>query len=304
MHVGKRHRGGALAVVDAGLGDGELGIPHLRRDVVRDVARPALGRDVRDRGHDEAESVGEHHEALAPVGEPGHGLVEGRLAHRGHEHAFLAADRVANGVDVEEVVVGPQLLLLLQELERRAVNHGAALRLQDALCVLPVDPPLEVADESRPQRRVLQRGAREERLGRGHGIAGPVREEVDLLDVARAGTPRASRSTCRAMYGSWMTGSFGLTKSQYRTTTAHLNAKSRATSTSAIRPAGRSRPRGSRVASQSRAKHDEDRRGEAEDHDRRERDVVEVREEARHVEVLRAAFDRLTASELFFRSRS
>ena len=66
----------------------------------------------------------EHHEALAPVGEPGDRLEERRLAHRGDEHPLLAVDLVADIVHVQEVVVGAQLLLLLQHLRRLAAPQA------------------------------------------------------------------------------------------------------------------------------------------------------------------------------------
>ena len=52
--------------------------------------------------------------------------------------------------------------------------------------MLPVDPALEVAHEARPERGVLERRAREQLLGRRHRVAGPVRQEVDFLDVLQA----------------------------------------------------------------------------------------------------------------------
>ena len=190
--VGERHRARALAVVDRRVPDADLGLRGLDRDVGRVVDRLAGVRRVLEHRHDEAVAVREHDVALPPPGEPRLRLVQRQLADRAREQPLLALDVVARGVDVHEVVVRPQLLLLVIRRLGGAVDRLLpALRvvarvLEDAVGVLRIDDALEPGGVARPQRGVLDRRALEEVAQRGLPVALVLGHELLDLDVVEA----------------------------------------------------------------------------------------------------------------------
>ena len=246
------------------------------------------------RRHHQAPAVGEEHEALTPVREPRHRLVERRLADGRHEHAGLPADRITHAVDVDEVVVRPQLLLLLKELESRAVHHRVALRLEDALRVLLVEPALQVAREARPERCILEGRALEELRRRRDRIAGTVRGEFDLLDrIEAVGRPRGVHvpGDVRKLHD----GLVGADRDEVPDHDQPLEGEvggdeheddHQRPPQDAPARFGLRRLR----AVQGAEEHDGG-YGHAEHHEGRDADVAQVREETGHVDILRASLD-------------
>ncbi len=109
-----------LAEVDPRLRDGRGALARDRRQVADDEARLALGRDLVDRDHRDADPVGVRH----PLVDPARGariLRKVEFANRQHHLAGVVTELVAIGVDVGEVVVLADGLELVQRVAERAV---------------------------------------------------------------------------------------------------------------------------------------------------------------------------------------
>ena len=105
--VGVRHGGGTFTVVDALVRDLEDRQFGGRGDPARCVNRFSLGVEAVHFGHHESVSVGEQDELLAPPGQPFLWFDEGDLPHGAYEHSGFPVDLIADGVYVDESVIGP-----------------------------------------------------------------------------------------------------------------------------------------------------------------------------------------------------
>ena len=146
-----------LAVVDLGPRDLGQAARHRGRDVLDEELGQSLRADPVDRSRHQAVAVGVGQVLVDPV--PARQVAVGQLARREHDLAVLAVHRVAVHVDVQELVVGPDLLELAVGGEQR-----------------PVVPEPDVLDR---EVVALERGGRQVVLGREVLLRHPV-ERVRL----------------------------------------------------------------------------------------------------------------------------
>ncbi len=141
--VGHHRRVGELTVIDLRAFDLERRILGLRRDVLHQQVRQALGREVADRCECQPVAVG----VLETPVDEGLALrrqvVLGQLPCRDHDLAVAVADLVAVHVHVDKLVVEPNLLELLIDGVQRAPVPQADLG--DQLAVVFDGLPGQVA---------------------------------------------------------------------------------------------------------------------------------------------------------------